>query len=67
MQQNAHAGFLAADRIAIAPCVAGAHAQNLGARGRRNDASGCSWKDVAQRYLDLCAETFPELTRTELE
>ena len=44
-----------------------AHAQNLGARGRRNDASGCSWKDVAQRYLDLCAETFPELTRTELE
>jgi hypothetical protein len=35
----------------------------MGARGKHGvSMEGQSWKDVAAYYLDLCAETFPELT-----
>jgi glycosyltransferase involved in cell wall biosynthesis len=41
------------------------HTERMGANGRQHASSGsltCPWSDVARRYLDLCAASFPELT-----
>lgn len=43
-----------------------AHAERMGRNGQRNDGSTQSWSDVTRRYLELCAQSFPELTETDL-
>ena len=48
----------ALDRILGDP----AHAEQMGRNGKRADGSSCTWKDIAVRFLELCAECFPELS-----
>ena len=51
----------AIDRILGDP----SNSERMGANGRQQSASGslsCPWSDVARRFLDLCAASFPELT-----
>ena len=40
------------------------HAERMGRNGRRNDAGYIDWDQVARRYAELCAGTFPGLTET---
>jgi glycogen(starch) synthase len=39
-----------------------AHADRMGRNGRRGDAGFIDWDEVARRYAELCAHTFPALT-----
>jgi glycosyltransferase involved in cell wall biosynthesis len=48
----------ALDRILGDP----AHAGQMGRNGRRSDLQGSTWKDIAAHFLELCAESFPELS-----
>jgi glycogen(starch) synthase len=48
----------ALDRILGDP----AHAEQMGRNGKRRDQQSCTWQDIAARFLDLCAECFPELS-----
>ena len=48
----------AMDRILGDP----AHAQRMGENGRRHDNHTVSWNEVAQRYLEMCAASFPKLS-----
>jgi glycosyltransferase involved in cell wall biosynthesis len=50
----------AVDRILGDP----ANAQRMGENGRRCDSHTVSWNEVAKRYLDVCAASFPQLTET---
>jgi glycosyltransferase involved in cell wall biosynthesis len=50
----------AIDRILGDP----AHADRMGGNGRRGDGAVQNWTEVARRYLELCARSFPELTET---
>jgi glycosyltransferase involved in cell wall biosynthesis len=51
----------ALDRLLFDP----EHAAQMGRNGKRYEgASPVSWDQVAQRYLDLCAERFPKLRKT---
>jgi glycogen synthase len=47
----------ALDRILGDP----ANAQRMGENGRRREDHSVSWGEVARRYLDLCAASFPQL------
>jgi glycogen(starch) synthase len=38
------------------------HAERLGRNGRRADTGGADWDALARRYVELCANTFPQLT-----
>jgi glycosyltransferase involved in cell wall biosynthesis len=38
------------------------HALNMGLAGKRKESTSVSWAEVGRRYLELCAQTFPELT-----
>jgi glycosyltransferase involved in cell wall biosynthesis len=43
-----------------------ARAEQMGRNGRRDgDRTPIGWVEVARRYLDLCAEGFPELCRND--
>jgi glycosyltransferase involved in cell wall biosynthesis len=50
----------AVDRVLGDP----AHAERMGANGRRREDGAVVWSDVARHYLELCAASFPELTET---
>ena len=39
-----------------------AHAKQMGRNGKRADQQSCTWKDIAVRFLELCAGCFPELS-----
>jgi glycosyltransferase involved in cell wall biosynthesis len=41
-----------------------AHAQRMGRNGKRSDPGTVSWGEVTRRYLELCANCFPELTES---
>lgn len=41
-----------------------AHAQQMGERARYSDGFILNWNEVARRYLELCADCFPQLTET---
>jgi hypothetical protein len=41
------------------------HAECMGRKGRRGDGPIVCWRETARRFLDLCAESFPELRNGE--
>jgi glycosyltransferase involved in cell wall biosynthesis len=43
------------------------HADRMGRNGRRGDAGLIDWDEVARRYGELCAHTFPSLTHTIMD
>jgi glycogen(starch) synthase len=51
----------ALDRILSDPT----HAAHMGHNGRRSDGGAPRWSEVAQHYLELCANCFPELRTDE--
>src|SRR5262249_39024764 len=51
----------AVDRIIGDPT----HAARMGHKGRRSDGGAPRWSEVAQHYLELCANCFPELRTDE--
>jgi glycosyltransferase involved in cell wall biosynthesis len=48
----------ALDRILGDP----SHSQRMGENGRREENRTASWNEVARRYLDICASSFPNLS-----
>ncbi|MBN2021574.1 MAG: glycosyltransferase [Pirellulales bacterium] len=42
-----------------------ANAQRMGENNRRNDSHTVSWNEVAGRYLEICAASFPQLSETQ--
>ncbi len=43
------------------------HAERMGRNGRRGDHGYIDWDQVARRYAELCAGTFPGLTETPMD
>lgn len=41
------------------------HAERMGQKGRRNESGTISWAEAAARFLELCANCFPELRKVD--
>jgi len=54
---NANSMVWALERILREP----SHAWNMGQVGKRSENTSVSWGEVARRYFELCAQSFPEL------
>lgn len=54
---NCNSMVWALERILREP----AHAWNMGQAGKRSESTSVSWGEVSRRYLEVCAQVFPEL------